>query len=81
MKTRSAVGSAGAGVSILIAAVTLVTLFLNRDYRPGVIGAAIWFALGIGYFAFYGSKRLVLAPEEKFAEEVRSAEWARTATP
>ncbi len=78
---RSPLGSAGAGVSMLLAAVTLVTLFLNRDYRPGVIGAAVWFVLGIGYFALYGSKRLVLSPEEKFAEEVRSAEWARTATP
>jgi ethanolamine permease len=78
---RSPVGSTGAAVAIAIAFVTLFTLFRNRDYRPGVIGAAIWFLLGIVYFAVHGRKRLVLAPEEKFAEEVRSAEWARTTKP
>lgn len=56
-----------------IAAATLVTLFLNSDYRPGLLGAAIWFLLGIVWFAAGGRQRLVLAPEEKFAEEVRAA--------
>jgi ethanolamine permease len=78
---RSPLGIVGATVAILIAIATLCTLFLNRDYRPGVIGAAIWFLLGIGYFALHGRKSLVLAPEEKFAKEVRPAEWARTTTP
>jgi ethanolamine permease len=77
---RSPAGIAGAAMGIMIAAVTLLTLFLNREYRLGVVGAAIWFLLGIGYFAWHGCKQLVLAPEEKFAEEARSAEWARTAT-
>jgi ethanolamine permease len=75
---RSPFGIAGAALAIIIAIATLFTLFLNRDYRPGVMGAAIWFLLGIGYFALHGYKRLVLAPEEKFAEEARAAEWART---
>jgi ethanolamine permease len=68
---RSPLGNPGATAAIVIAIATLLTLFLNRDYRPGVIGAAIWFALGIGYFALYARKRLVLAPEERFAEQAR----------
>jgi ethanolamine permease len=51
----------------MISAVTLVTLFVNPDYNRGVIGAAVWFLLGIAYFAFYARKNLVLSPEEEFA--------------
>jgi ethanolamine permease len=65
----SPLGSIGAVVAMLIAAVTLVTLFLNRDYNLGVIGAAIWFLCGIAYFAFYARKRLILSPEEEFAQQ------------
>jgi hypothetical protein len=32
-----------------------------------VIGAAIWFLCGIGWFALHARKRLILAPEEEFA--------------
>jgi ethanolamine permease len=32
-----------------------------------VIGAAIWFLLGIAYYAAYARHRLVLAPEEESA--------------
>jgi ethanolamine permease len=71
---------AGAAIATCIAAATLITLFLNRDYRPGVLGAALWFLLGIGYFAVHGRKGLILAPEERFAEEARATEWDRTAT-
>jgi ethanolamine permease len=78
---RSPLGIAGAITAIVVATLTLFTLFVNRAYRPGVIGAAVWFLLGIGYFAFHARKRLVLAPEEKFAEEARQAEWVRTAIP
>ena len=45
----------------------LATLFRNADYNKGVLGAAVWFALGIAYFALYARKRLVLAPEEEAA--------------
>ncbi len=68
---RSPLGIAGATLAIVIAATTLFTLFLNPDYRSGIFGAAIWFLLGIGYFALHGRKRLVLAPEEQFAQEAR----------
>ena len=78
---RSPFANSGAAVALAIAALTLAALFLNRDYRPGITGAAIWFLLGIGYFALHGSKQLMLAPEEKFAEEARTSQWVRTAAP
>ena len=51
----------------VIALVALVSIFLNEDYRPGVYGVAVYFALGILYFAVAGRHRLVLSPEEEFA--------------
>ncbi|HVO98054.1 MAG TPA: amino acid permease [Bryobacteraceae bacterium] len=63
----SPLGIAGAWATTIIAAVTLVVLFLNPDYNKGVFGAAIWFAMGIAYFAIYARRRLVLSPEEEFA--------------
>ncbi len=69
---RSPLGIPGALLGMSIAAATLVTLFLNSDYRPGLLGAAVWFVLGIVWFALGGRQRLVLAPEEKFAEEARA---------
>lgn len=63
----SPLGNAGAIVAGLIALVTLVFLFLNADYRIGVYGCAIWFALGLAYFAFYARHRMILSPEEEFA--------------
>jgi ethanolamine permease len=65
----SPLGIAGAWVATMIAAVTLVALFLNPDYRKGVFGAAAWFLLGIAYFALYARDRLVLSPEEEFARK------------
>jgi ethanolamine permease len=63
----SRVGKAGAWMAAILATVTLETLFFNPDYNKGVIGAAVWFLLGIAYFAFYARHRLVLAPEEEAA--------------
>jgi ethanolamine permease len=64
---RSPAGVIGAGVAGLIALVSLVALFLNPVYLPGVYGVAIWFVLGIIYFAASGRNKLVLSPEEEFA--------------
>jgi ethanolamine permease len=64
---RSPVGVWGAGIAGVIALVSLVSLYLDDTYRPGVIGTAIWFVLGIIYFAIAGRNRLVLSPEEEFA--------------
>lgn len=63
----SPLGNAGAIMAGLIALVTLVYLFLNDDYRVGVYGSAIWFALGLLYFALYARHRMILSPEEEFA--------------
>jgi len=42
-------------------------------YRNGVYGAAIWYALGLIYFAVYGRGTLVYSPEEDFAVKARAA--------
>ncbi|WP_445679967.1 amino acid permease [Radicibacter daui] len=67
----SPLGKAGAAVAAIIAAVSLVFLFLNADYRPGVYGCAIWFVAGLIYFAVYARHRMILSPEEEFAMEHR----------
>jgi ethanolamine permease len=72
----SPVGAVGAWMAAAIALVALVTLFRNADYNKGVIGAAVWFALGIAYFAGYARKGLVLAPEEAAAIRHREEEQA-----
>ena len=64
---RSPLGIPGAAIAIAVSLATLVMLFLNPDYRLGVIGAAVWFLCGIVYFAAYAKKRLILSPEEEFA--------------
>jgi ethanolamine permease len=64
---RSPVGVAGAAIAGIIALVSLISLYSNEDYRPAVYGTAIYFLLGILYFAIAGRHRLVLSPEEEFA--------------
>jgi len=78
---RSPMGVAGAVIAMVIAAVTLLALFLNRDYRIGVVGALIWFLLGIGWFQVRGRKCLVLAPEEEFARAAAARELTRSDVP
>lgn len=65
----SPLGWAGAVIAAIIALVTLITLFLNPEYNRSVVGAAVWFLLGIAYFAIYARRRLVMSPEEEFANE------------
>jgi ethanolamine permease len=60
-------GIPGAAVGAIIAVVSLVTMFTNDDYRPGLYGVAAYYILGIIYFAIAGRHRLVLSPEEEFA--------------
>ena len=68
---RSPLGNAGAIVAAIIALVSMVSLFFNEDYRPGVVGTALWFAVGLLYFAVGGRNRLVFSPEEEFAVNMR----------
>ena len=51
----------------MIALVSLVAIFWNDDYRPGVYGVALFYLVAIAYFAIAGRHRLVLSPEEEFA--------------
>ncbi len=64
---RSPVGLAGAVVAAVISGVTLVILPFNEAYRSVVIGVAIFFAIGLLYFALVGRHKLVFSPEEEFA--------------
>ena len=64
---RSPVGEWGAGIAAAIALVSLISLYFNSTYRPGVYGTLIYFLFGIVYFAVSGRNRLVLSPEEEFA--------------
>lgn len=70
-------GVAGAIATAVASLVTLATLFLNPDYRPGVLGAAVWFLCGILWFAVRRRKGLILAPEEEFARNAAAAPTLR----
>src|SRR4029078_13342780 len=67
----SPVGVVGAALTVIIALVTIGFQLADPLYRTGVIGVAIWYALAILYFAVYGRKTLVLAPEEECAVKHR----------
>ena len=65
---RSPWGVAGAVIAGVIAVVSLVSIFLNEAYRPGVYGVAVVLRPRRDlYFAIAGRHRLVLSPEEEFA--------------
>lgn len=64
---RSPIGVPGAIVAAVIALLSLLALFWRDDYRPGVVGVAIWFIAGTVYFGLIGRHKLVLSPEEEFA--------------
>jgi len=64
---RSLVGEWGAAIAGVIALVSLISLYTNDIYRNAAYATAIYFVLGIIYFAIAGRHRLVLSPEEEFA--------------
>ena len=67
---RSPLGVPGAAVALGISVVTLIALFVSDPvYQKVVLGAALWYALGLVWFAAVGRHRLVRAPEEAFALE------------
>jgi ethanolamine permease len=72
---RSPLGEFGAYLTIVIALVTIGFQLADPLYRQGVIGVAIWFAVGIIYFALIGRRKLVLSPEEEFALTKGVAEY------
>lgn len=66
---RSPFGVVGAGLTILIASVTLYYQLTDPVYRQGVLWVAAWFTVGILYFTIIGRHRLILSPEEEFAQD------------
>jgi ethanolamine permease len=70
---RSPLGRTGAYLTIIIAVTTLGFQLSDATYRTGVIGVAVWFLLGAGYFYFFRRHRLVMSPEEEFAMRQNSA--------
>jgi len=72
---RSPLGIPGAAVALLISLVTLVALLVTDPIdRNVVIGAAVWYGLGLLWFALYARRRLVLSPEESFARRALGAQ-------
>src|SRR5438874_1008984 len=63
----SPLGVPGAAVSIVIALVTLYCQLGDPVYRHGVYAVAVFYAMGLAYFAVIGRNRLILSPEEEFA--------------
>jgi ethanolamine permease len=64
---RSPLGVPGAAVTIAIALFTLYCQLQDPVYRNGVYAVAIFYAIGLAYFALIGRHRLILSPEEEFA--------------
>ena len=64
---KSPLGVPGAVATLLIALVTIYFQLTDPVYRGGVLWVAVWFAIGIAYFAAVGRNRLILSPEEEFA--------------
>jgi ethanolamine permease len=74
---RSPLGVLGAALTLLIALVTIYFQLSDPVYRVGVLWVALWFAIGVSYFAVAGRHRLILSPEEEFA--INLAEKGRAA--
>lgn len=72
---KSPFGILGAALTVILALITIWFQLSDAVYRAGVIGVAIWFAIGIIYFAIFGRHRLVLSPEEEFAISRGEAEY------
>ena len=64
---RSPIGVWGAGIGAVIALVSLAACFWRDDYRPGVVGVAIFYLVALAYFGLRGRHQLILSPEEEFA--------------
>lgn len=65
---RSPLGIPGAAIALIISVVTLIALFVTDPiYQKVVVGAAVWYGLGLLWFAVYARHKLVLSPEESFA--------------
>lgn len=64
---RSPLGIPGAVVTVVVALVTLYFQLQDPAYRGGVYAVAVFYVLGLLYFAVFGRNHLILSPEEEFA--------------
>jgi ethanolamine permease len=64
---RSPCGIVGALATLAIALATLYVQLKDPVYQKGVFGVAVWYLIGLLYFALIGRHRLILSPEEEFA--------------
>jgi ethanolamine permease len=75
---RSPLGIPGAAAGALLSVVALVACFSTPEYRPAVVGTAVFLALALLYFAVYSRHRLVAqAPEERIALGESASDAAR----
>lgn len=65
---KSPLGIAGAALTIVIAVVTLGYQVKDPLFLKGVVWVFVWFAVGLAYFALIGRHKLVMSPEEEFAQ-------------
>jgi len=72
---RSALGIPGAALTILIAVVTLFYQVQDPNFTKGVLWVLVWFAVAVAYFALLGRHKLVLSPEEEFAQSKGASEY------
>jgi ethanolamine permease len=72
---RSPFGLLGAGLTLVIALVTIYFQVTDAAFRDPVLGVAIYYAVMILYFAVIGRNQLVLSPEEEFAMSKGKADY------
>lgn len=68
---KSPFGVVGAGLTIIIALVTIYYQLTDPIYQKSVMWVAVWIASGVAYFAVFGRTKLILSPEEEFALQQR----------
>lgn len=68
---KSPFGVVGAGLTIIIALVTIYYQLTDPIYQKSVMWVALWIASGVFYFAVFGRNKLILSPEEEFALQQR----------
>lgn len=71
----SPLGIPGATLTIVIAVVTLGYQVQDPNFKKGVLWVLVWFAVAIVYFALVGRHKLVLSPEEEFAQSGGKGEY------
>ena len=72
---RSPLGVPGAVLTIVIAVITLGYQVQDPNFTKGVLWVLVWFAIAIVYFAVIGRHKLVLSPEEEFAQSGGRSEY------